>query len=364
MFFSEIAKELEIENAKQIYYNAIREFKQSNQNLSVFNNYLKVVNLDYCQENFHKICRFCLSIQEDLTEIDFSSPQVDILDLFNKDASDQKMFNQICVDCRNRISKFYEFKKQCQENFKLLTEVKEIIKEPESLAKESINEESQVNNGINRPQGTMCQVCGKLVKGLHMHMLIHKGIKRFHCEYCTKSFTQSGQLKRHVNSHLNIRNYSCPHPGCSRTFVDPSSVSKHLVIHNKEERPFVCTACAASFNRLGALRYHEKTHRQERNHKCDACNKAFLAKYDLTKHYRTHSGEKPFGCNFCEKRFSISKNAKVHQRVHTKERPFCCNICDLAFSYRSSLKQHEKRIHRDETKDQINVTEGSSDVPR
>ena len=142
-------------------------------------------------------------------------------------------------------------------------------------------------------KNSQCPICGKLVKGIQMHMLIHTGERRHKCSYCSKSFTQSGQLKRHINSHLNIRNYKCPEPGCERTFVDPSSVTKHLVVHNKEDRKFQCSLCGSRFNRLGALRYHEKTHRQERNHSCDICKKSFLAKYDLTKHYRTHTGEKP-----------------------------------------------------------------------
>lgn len=108
-----------------------------------------------------------------------------------------------------------------------------------------------------------------------------------------------------------------------------------MVVHNREDRKFVCTLCGSRFNRLGALRYHEKTHRQERNHECDVCKKAFLAKYDLTKHYRIHTGtsiiivrvfvnsiyqlililgEKPYKCTYCDKRFTISKNAKVHMR--------------------------------------------------
>lgn len=149
------------------------------------------------------------------------------------------------------------------------------------------------NRKSYKSKNSQCPVCGKLVKGIQMHMLTHSGEKRHKCSYCTKSFTQSGQLKRHINSHLNIRNYKCPEPGCSRTFVDPSSVTKHLVVHNKEDRKYQCSLCGSRFNRLGALRYHEKTHRQERNHTCEVCKKSFLAKYDLTKHYRTHTGEKP-----------------------------------------------------------------------
>lgn len=174
------------------------------------------------------------------------------------------------------------------------------------------NEKRKRDRKSYKGKNSQCPICGKLVKGIQMHMLIHSGERRHKCSYCFKSFTQSGQLKRHINSHLNIRNYKCPEPGCDRTFVDPSSVTKHLVVHNKEDRfvynfghrrfvnnskhfdrKFQCSLCGSRFNRLGALRYHEKTHRQERNHSCDICKKSFLAKYDLTKHIRTHTGEKP-----------------------------------------------------------------------
>lgn len=280
-----------------------------------------------------------------LNEVDLTNNQSYMLAFLNSiqnppfDSNDIKLFSQICSDCFDMIQKFYEFKKKCQENFKILLEVKEVIKQPTL----ELSHQLKPNN-FKKP-GTICQVCGKLVKGIQTHMLIHKGIKKFNCEFCTKSFTQSGQLKRHINSHLNIRNYSCPYQGCNKTFVDPSSVSKHIVIHNKEKRPYICNICSASFNRQGALKYHEKTHRQERSHKCGVCNKTFLAKYDLKKHFRTHSGEKPYGCSYCEKRFSISKNAKVHQRVHTKEKPFECSHCGIKFSYKSSMKQHEIKFH-------------------
>lgn len=164
-----------------------------------------------------------------------------------------------------------------------------------SKTKKKSSEDTKTDRSRKSYKGknSQCPICGKLVKGIQMHMLIHTGERRHKCSYCSKSFTQSGQLKRHINSHLNIRNYKCPETGCNRTFVDPSSVTKHLVVHNKEDRKFQCSLCGSRFNRLGALRYHEKTHRQERNHSCDICKKSFLAKYDLTKHYRTHTGEKP-----------------------------------------------------------------------
>lgn len=268
---------------------------------------------------------------------------------------DFKLSNLICEDCSRMIEEFHKFKKQCDRNADVLMLVKneldklvnksesvdcsieavdeskagdEMENEDEDLSQnsdESFDEEnidevdensdelepSDSNEAVSKSKAkksaetrkrdrksykgknSQCPICGKLVKGIQMHMLIHTGERRHKCSYCCKSFTQSGQLKRHINSHLNIRNHKCPEPGCERTFVDPSSVTKHLVVHNKEDRKFQCSLCGSRFNRLGALRYHEKTHRQERNHSCDICKKSFLAKYDLTKHYRTHTGEKP-----------------------------------------------------------------------
>lgn len=220
-----------------------------------------------------------------------------------------KLSNLICETCKLRISKFYDFKRQCDSNTDILMQVKneldkmhvteEMLENEEACEQEEVLEsenesfqlekhkessEKRKNKGkrtnvLKREKsykGSQCSICGKIVKGIQMHMLIHSKVKKHSCNYCPKTFTQSGQLKRHVNSHLNIRNYECPVSGCERTFVDPSSVTKHLVVHNKDDRKFQCSLCGARFNRLGALRYHEKTHRQERNHLCHICNKSFL----------------------------------------------------------------------------------------
>lgn len=229
------------------------------------------------------------------------------LQIFEK--LEHKLSNLICKTCKSRIIEFYEFKKQCGINIEILLQVKneldrsvgkdipkktddnDILDSVESPSEDKIEECSE-KKAISRKsrttksksaskkslKGSQCSICGKIVIGISMHMMIHSGTKKFSCQYCPKTFTQSGQLKRHVNSHLDIRNYECPVSGCERKFVDPSSVTKHLVIHNKDDRKFQCSLCGSRFNRLGALRYHEKTHRQERNHHCDLCNKSFLGK--------------------------------------------------------------------------------------
>lgn len=253
---------------------------------------------------------------------------------------DFKLSNLICEKCDQQIEEFYKFKKKCDQNAEVLLKVKfeldQMMSESEvvEISLEEVMEDSRAENVMEneddeqfelmqesdgsssedveidensedlevsdsneaditlttkksnelrkrdrksyKGKNKQCPICGKLVKGIQMHMLIHTGERRHKCSYCCKSFTQSGQLKRHINSHLNIRNYKCTVQGCDRTFVDPSSVTKHLVVHNKDDRKFQCSLCGSRFNRLGALRYHEKTHRQERNHSCDICKKSFL----------------------------------------------------------------------------------------
>lgn len=351
--------------------------------------------LNFYLQNYDKMCKFCMNLHVGETKMkliyDESTEQslARSMELIEKitytlnndsllDDTEYKYINLICQDCENKFSEFSKFKTICETNSSILyylrdkldafntkSEKEEIIDriDPINTVLEVANEEIQSEKrqskteGKKQTNGTICQICGKLVKGIQMHMLIHKGIKKFKCDYCQKSFTQAGQLKRHVNSHLNIRNYSCPYPECDRTFVDPSSVTKHLVIHNKDDRKFVCSLCGSTFNRLGALRYHEKTHRQERNHKCTICDKSFLAKYDLTKHFRIHTGEKPYSCDVCGKKFSISKNARVHMRVHSKEKPFCCTFCKVSFSYSSSLKQHVLKMHKNSQEEKCDVVE-------
>lgn len=57
------------------------------------------------------------------------------------------------------------------------------------------------------------------------------------------------------------------------------------------ERPFQCSQCGASFTQKGNLLRHIKLHSGEKPFKCHLCSYACRRRDALTGHLRTHSGE-------------------------------------------------------------------------
>lgn len=57
------------------------------------------------------------------------------------------------------------------------------------------------------------------------------------------------------------------------------------------ERPFHCNQCGASFTQKGNLLRHIKLHSGEKPFKCHMCSYACRRRDALTGHLRTHSGQ-------------------------------------------------------------------------
>ncbi|KAL6093861.1 hypothetical protein STEG23_031053 [Scotinomys teguina] len=83
------------------------------------------------------------------------------------------------------------------------------------------------------------------------------------------------------------------------------------------ERPFQCNQCGASFTQKGNLLRHVKLHSGEKPFKCHLCNYACRRRDALTGHLRTHSVGKPHKCGYCGRSYKQRSSLEEHkERCH------------------------------------------------
>ncbi|KAL1835914.1 hypothetical protein VTJ49DRAFT_5892 [Mycothermus thermophilus] len=85
------------------------------------------------------------------------------------------------------------------------------------------------------------------------------------CPYCSRRFTQSVNLKSHINRHTGARPYKCPQ--CPKRFPQPSNVKAHMKTHVRRElrAHWVCRfpGCQKAFTAKGNLKNHQNTYHVE-----------------------------------------------------------------------------------------------------
>ncbi|XP_045781399.1 zinc finger and BTB domain-containing protein 49-like [Maniola jurtina] len=158
-----------------------------------------------------------------------------------------------------------------------ITIVKEEIKceyeeSTEDVPKE-ILQSLEGKSSIDRPRRTP-KPSYYTVSNLRDHVrIVHERVLRYACHICGKMFYDRTHLRRHVDSHSDIKRY-----------YTVSNLRDHVRIVHERVLRHACHICGKMFYDRTHLRRHVDSHSDIKRFECEVCHSAFTRRCHWKKH--------------------------------------------------------------------------------
>ena len=175
--------------------------------------------------------------------------------------------------------------------------------------------------------------------------VVHQKIKDYKCEICPKTFGNSHNLNRHVESVHGKKQIPCKL--CSKTFKMESYLDIHMkIIH--EPKLVKCEQCEKEFYAQRYLNIHRSTNHGENVKKVEKCPICLKSVKYLSLHQDHVHSNKYHKCTHCNKRMKLSSMSNHIKFVHKNTRTTACDICNMTFYNNAKLTRHKNSVHSED----------------
>lgn len=216
------------------------------------------------------------------------------------------MFNLVCRQCANEVSRWYVFKQQIIRSF----EIGKWLLERKTKILDDHLEIQNVNDNKMYENSQLGMIVDESQIGMNAQYTDHQtSLETTTTNQC--HMQNDSEIKRH-KLKKSPEELICKI--CDKQCKSANSYNRHIRTHD-ESRPYICSKCDKPFKTSQVLTEHMKRHYDDRRHKCNICGMKYYAKASLNDHIRSHTGERPFKCDSCGKAFATRAILRQHMAV-------------------------------------------------